>query len=255
MMKNRAYKQKIRYRTLRNKGIAVADAKRGSTWSDEKILDTYNISIPSKLPTLKAKPKMDLPEKRRIRYTKVKQVTLDTQLAKKVSMWSDEKILNELGIVIPKKMPKVKSLPRKTSKEYLKQLKKAQLELAKFQYAKDRGIAPQVAKKYMRKSWKTIKDIPIFNVDIMGPKATIKMRRAQWKKWTIEQNFPPEIESLAHMINRSKKYDENARWGWAVLAYAYRYDQKIEIWMERLKPEKNPDLYQIEGKVIEEDDA
>ena len=185
----------------------------------------------------------------KIRYATVRNATGDTKLARKASQWSNERIELEFGV-------KVRNYPLRPIEE----TKRAQRQYLNYKRYIELGVEPQVAKKLKTKKAVKVDDVVLKQrIKIYGKK-TPDDRKAQWKEWvkTIDENgknaIPPKIKELASQINRIAldRYssDDNARYGYAVVYYAYVRQMSIEDVMDVIRPERfSGDIYRYNKKI------
>lgn len=171
-------------------------------------------------------------------YRNVRNYTGDVELARKARSWSDEKIFNELGIKLNKRVPK---LVEYTPETY----KRRQTEIQKFKIAIVRGYTPQEAYTLKRKSYKQIE--PQRSVMFPSHSNTKANKRKIWQSWAKEDDYPQYIKEAVRRVNqlngfnrtknpKTGKWDE-PDYGWAVVYYAYYYNITIDEAMQRLRPE------------------
>lgn len=172
-------------------------------------------------------------ERRKKIYRVVRNAYGQKELADKAKSWSDERILRELGLRIPKKTPELKPLPT------AEQLTRKKRELKKFQESvRDIGLKPEQAtrlKGYSKKRIKTSKEyyqeIADFDKTTQG-----RMRRIDlWGSWSKGQ-LPPDVHRLAREINsqtvvnaydpvtgkmQNRRLDATDHYGYAVAYYMF----------------------------------
>ena len=187
----------------------------------------------------------------RIRYAVVRNVTGDSTLDRKASQWSNERIQREFGVVVRKAplRPVAKTKTAQRTYRYYKQY----LEL---------GYTPEVARKLKNKKPLPIQIVKSFSKEVPSKfnKTTKQDRKDQWSTWvkTINKNgknaIPTEFKQYAAAINKFAlsefASDDNARYGYAVMYYAYVNQMSIEEVMDVLRPERfDGDIYQITQKI------
>lgn len=174
------------------------------------------------------------------RYNAVYNAWADTKIASRARFWSEKKIYNELGVIVPKRIPKRKTISKTRKKTLSNQLEKFRVliltEDPREAYLKSRGVKPKVKKSKK----KTSKDQELR-----------KKRIAQWKVWSENKSFPEDIKREARDINRRSlksyvsknklsKYEsldlyKNHSFGWAVMYNAYIWGENSKEWEEMLK--------------------
>ena len=174
-------------------------------------------------------------ERERRRYIAVRNRTYDTALARKARGWSDDRILETFGIRVPQRTPELKPLP--TGKQLAQRKQQATLRIAKFNAARSQGATIERAKRLKNRSWATIR-----NETSIEPKprekftsTTRENRMDQWSSWSRRGNYPPQIKQRVKEINREAGFDDNARYGWAVMFYSYIENESIDKWKDLLQ--------------------
>lgn len=185
----------------------------------------------------------------KIRYAVVRNATGDTSLARKASQWSNERIEREFGVTV-----------RKTELRPIEDTKQAQKRYLNYKAYIELGYEPKEAKKLKQKrATKVVDSILRKRVKRYG-KIEVTDRKKQWKEWvkTIDENgknaIPKEIKELASQVNRIalQKYasDDNARYGYAVMYYAYVRQMTIQEVMDVIRPERfSGDIYRYNKKL------
>lgn len=166
-------------------------------------------------------------EKLKTRYRVVRNYTGDPDLARRARSWSDKRIFDELGIKVTKTVPKLRTYKPETYKKH---------ELLILAHRQKRGKPKEIKKKKKKVS-------------------KYKLRKQKWSQWSRDNSagtigsFPIAIEQQAQEINRSMGFDENARYGWAVMYESYTRDEQVSIWQDKLMPSKfDPDFYRTAGR-------
>lgn len=189
-----------------------------------------------------------------IRYAVVRNATGDTALARKASQWSNERIEREFGVTV-----------RKTELRPIEDTKKAQRQYLNYKRYIELGFEPKQARKLKRfKPGNIENDIIAFTlrktrIKNYG-KNSLSGRKQQWKEWvrTIDENgknaIPQNINYLATQINHIAldRYatDDNARYGYAVVYYAYVNQMRIGDVMDVIRPERfSGDIYRYNKKL------
>lgn len=172
-------------------------------------------------------------ERRKKIYRVVRNAYGQKELADKAKSWSDDRILRELGLRLPKKMPDLKPLPTP------EQLTRKKRELRKYQESvRDIGLKPEQAaplKGYSRKKIKTSKEyfdaVAQFEATTQGRQRRMDL----WASWSKGQ-LPPEVHRLARQINsqtvvnaydpvtgkmQNRRLDATDHYGYAVAYYMF----------------------------------
>lgn len=189
-------------------------------------------------------------ERKERRYRAIRNRYGDVKLANKARGWSNERIFNELGVRVPKSLPKLKPLPT------AEQLKTKQRDLARFQESvKEIGLTPKKAvqlKRYSKRRRNTSKE---YYNEIAKPVDNSSKARSgraiMWAQWS-DDALPPEIHHLAKEINRAtvgdflvrgqlvtKRLDDTDHYGYAVAYLAFVNRQTPDEVMQYFKPAKD----------------
>jgi len=176
-------------------------------------------------------------EKRDIRYAVVRNVTYDPEIAKQARDWSDKRIYETFGVRVPKTTPALKDITPSRKRQSSLRLEK-QRELVNV------GVPIDEAKTLKYKSWEYI----AFKYPTNH--ALNRDRKQRWSEWSSKGgSFPTFIKKKANDVNRKKGFDENARYGWAVIYEAYRHGHDIEWWGDFITPDRfTPDIYTYGGR-------
>lgn len=196
-------------------------------------------------------------EREALKYAVVRNVTKNPKLAQKARGWSNERIFNELNIVIPKKEIKVTrkletaedvkqkyqiegfvyKYREKGSKFVLKKPELVKLDKKKtekfqrmqnnkLQYAVKNGLDVDEANNLKHKTYKQI-DLAIKYNTKYRPTSKradkkLKMDRTDdFRNWAKTESFPPNFVRQARLINLKKNLDINESYGFGVMYYAY----------------------------------
>lgn len=181
----------------------------------------------------------------RKRYAIVYKQTGDSKLAHKARKWSDERILNELGVKVTKKVTKEAPL---TKKERFKKQEKYKTEKGKFDIARHYGYTSEQALKAKKLAPEDIDFIIQSTTKIQKAYGEINNRNdrfEQWKIWSKHKlaDMPPELINVAYEFNtrkskNKKAYDPNARYGFMMVYYMYVEGYSIN-WVNRhIRPDK-----------------
>lgn len=186
--------------------------------------------------------------KRTIRYRAIRNAYGDPKLADKARNWSDERIYEEIGVIVPSRPIKLRKLPTVATR------KRKARELKKFKLLVRSGIGIEEARRLRRETYAQIDEYiqEVFFIpdeDEKGDpldRTSEETRRKQWKAWS-PRNFPDWVTELAERINATTNalggVDDS--YGYAVVYNAYTKGEPVEKWMELLKPSRVvADLYE-----------
>jgi hypothetical protein len=215
-------------------------------------------------------------EKRRFKYTVIRNITKNPKIAETYKDASEQRIFEELNIVIPKrtiketgrfetvedkklkyevegfvykyskkgkefilKTPKLKELDKEKKTKYLR------LQENKVKYAVDRGMDLEDANQLRHKTYKQIDKAIQFEQSwtrtrVKGKsKATPEQSKIErFKGWASDDDFPPNFVRKARRINLEKGLDINESFGFAVMYYAYIYNRDAEHFVNQLEYNK-----------------
>ena len=167
----------------------------------------------------------------------IRNSTGDSNLASRAKHWSDKRILEELGVRVPKKTPVLKPLPDKKTKR-----RKAR-RVEKYQYGISVGLEVEEAiklKQYkntrIKASQEYIAQRKLSKKMYNKPK-TKEARITLWKNWAESNNLPPAVHKQARDINRelstkNRVMDDTDRYGYAVAFYMFIENEAPEDIME-----------------------
>lgn len=180
-------------------------------------------------------------EIRQRRYNAVYNAWADSKVASQARFWSEERIEKELGVKVPKSIPKRKTHSNQRKKTLQTQFEKFRVlvltETPEVAYRKSRGLKPKAkAKKKKRSSI-----------------AERKKRMKQWKNWSESKSYPSTIIKKAREVNREVLSSEptfkrltrhnqidmikNHSFGWSVLYNSYIWNEDYKMWQEMLSVE------------------
>jgi len=182
-------------------------------------------------------------EREKRRYDAVVKATYDTQLAKRLRGWSDERIYTEYGIKTYRrvKRPDLRKIDRQKIK---RKQREWELKLEKYNYLRIQGFDPETAKKYRQLSWDKV-------ASLEGKR--IPVTQSQWEKWTSKKNFPSEIMLTVKAANnwyrkhlpKGQVESEVSRWGFVVAWYVHVIDYDFYMAIAALKPDMyDADIYE-----------
>lgn len=174
-------------------------------------------------------------ELKRLRYRAILNAYHNSHLASKASNWSNERIEKELGIVLPKHIPKIrKNVKQSTIRK--KELEHKKYEMMFYELQRqgvDRQKAFEISVNNKRTSYQNIYSIldNYKNKKIIGGATPIKPkdilfkewmgldkieRTKMWSEWSKSdhENMPEEFSNLASKINKFRKLDKDNKLGY-----------------------------------------
>ena len=176
----------------------------------------------------------------------------DKDLANKARSWSDERILKELGITVPKHQPKLRKQPSQKTVE----LKQKELEhyrygvlVAGLEYKKAYQLK-RYSKPRLVTSGEYYKQLKLGIKEFYTPENE-KKRIELWKQWSKDEILPPDVVSSAYKINKNtmiehgkRRLDVKNHYGFAVNFYMFVYGRDQSQVQRALKPDQwNPEIY------------
>jgi len=178
---------------------------------------------------------MDKNEVRKLKRRTIMNAYGDRTLADRYKDLSADRIRAELGLTIPKSLPKVKTF---TPEEKIRK----QRYLENVRYALDQGIDPdnayrlkqyrktriQTSAEYLRElqitptykkidytengKKKTRRELSNFELDVNNDRffkeKTKQQRRDIWRKWAHDKTIPPDLLRYARQVNRNTSNSE-----------------------------------------------
>lgn len=183
---------------------------------------------------------------RQIKYRAIRNATYDPAEARRAREWSVDRIEQYYGIRVPKRLPKLRPIPRSES-HYRRLRAAALLRLRKYHYLRAYGIPSRIARKLKNLSWQDIysyiedqeyDEEPKWEV----PDEPEQRARKKWNKWSQaaaegRDEFPDWVKDMAAWINGEEGLDENARYGYAVVWSAYVLGVDVETARQTLAPD------------------
>lgn len=163
-------------------------------------------------------------QNRKLKYSYIRNYTMDAELAQKARDWSWKKIENELGLKKVDERPRLKPIPRRVD-TYLNRTEKYR------EYLKDE------------------KKIDQFRFAV---KQTANQRKQTWIRFSEKdaKDMPKELNELAEQINMKNGFDPNESYGFAVVFYSFTQDKRIdEIEALMVKDRFDGDIYRFNQKV------
>ena len=147
----------------------------------------------------------------------VRNAFYDPELARTVAVngWSDARIERELGITVPKTIPKLKPLTEKARKRGARRLDHTV-------YALQLGLEPAEVRRVWRYKKGKIDSTKEY-LDGLKPYSHRSTRYKQWKSWSKKDalNFPPYLREKAVQYNREAGYDDQTKYGFMLVFYEY----------------------------------
>ena len=163
-------------------------------------------------------------DNRKLKYSYVRNYTLDAELAQKARDWSWKKIENELGLQKVDTKPRLKPIPKRVD-TYLNRTEKY--------------------REYLQQNNKI--DQYRFAV-----KQSASQRKATWTRFSEKdaKDMPQELNELANQINIKNGFDPNDSYGFAVVFYSFIQDKRIdEIELLMVKDRFDGDIYRFNTQV------
>ena len=201
---------------------------------------------------------------RRRKYAAVLNAWGSAELANRARDWSDERIYNQLGVVVPKSIPKRRRQSDKTVERkrkaydryvYLQAINRTQYDSAMSPTA----LRQLVTKGYSNKSIKQLisaeryapvdkAKVPAKTVSTIDKMQMRRERMAQWREWS-RTGYPAEIENMALTINRflgrqraagklpdlKGDYSDTSHLGWIIAYWAYINNESWRVWYRKIK--------------------
>ena len=162
-------------------------------------------------------------ELRKLKYSYVRNYTLNAELSAKARDWSFKRIEKELGLAKIEKRPRLRPIPKRVN-TYL-----------------DRTADYRA---YLTKNNK-LQDY-LFSV-----KQSKMQRMATWTRFSEDdqKEMPKELEQLSKDINKSKNYKQDDSYGFAVVFYSFIEDKSFKFIEERMTRDKfDGDIYLFNEK-------
>lgn len=188
-------------------------------------------------------PKLTKAQQEAKRYASVRNATADIDLARQARKWSDKRIKEELGVIVPKYK---KIVPLKPIPTDPKVIKRKQRRLNKYQYGRSIGLDYDEATKLKQNAKKRIKSTKDYidqrelDLNIAKLPQTRQGRLELWREWAREESLPPKIHKIAREINRTTtnkegRLDDTDRYGYAVAFYAFIENESYDNMREKIK--------------------
>jgi len=177
-----------------------------------------------------------------IKYRAVVNYYGSVPLAQKARGWSEERILRELAIKVPKNMPKLKEKPTD------RQIKTRFTQLEKFQLAQEQhNIRESLQlRTFSKKKIQSSNEYKESQKKPLPASAEREKRINLWRKWTKAKALPPFLQKLAETTNRAqidpfrnRRFDDNDKYGYTAVFYSYTNQQSLTD--VRMNLDINPD--------------
>ncbi len=201
---------------------------------------------------------------RRRKYAAVLNAWGSVELANRARDWSDERIYNQLGVVVPKSIPK----RRRPSKKTVARKRKAYdryvylQAINRTQY--DSVMSPTTLRQLVTRGYSNKRIKQLISAERYAPVDKVKVttkavstidklqirreRMAQWREWS-RTGYPAEIENMAVMINRflgrqraagklpdlKGDYSDTSHLGWIIAYWAYINNESWRVWYRKIK--------------------
>jgi len=172
-------------------------------------------------------------ETRARRVNAIYNKTGDLTFANTLRDRSDKYILDNYGIKIPKKI-----VARKTySSAAIERKRRA---LRKYQIAEEYNFTPAEAKNLMNRSFTDINTYGNFKkLQTDTTHNTITLRKQAWSRFSSKNGeLPQEVIDIAELVNKSKNFDDNASYGYAVAFYAFVENKYIDDVIKDVESDK-----------------
>jgi hypothetical protein len=177
-----------------------------------------------------------------IKYRAVVNYYGSVPLAQKARGWSEERILKELAIKVPKNMPKLKERPTE------RQIKTRFTQLEKYKLALEEHTVKEalILRTTSQKKIKSSNEYKQSQKNPLPASAEREKRINLWRKWTKAKALPPFLQKLAERTNqaqidpfRNRRYDDNDKYGYTAVFYSYTNQQSLSD--VRMNLDINPD--------------
>ena len=202
---------------------------------------------------------------RRRKYAAVLNAWRSAELANRARDWSDERIYNQLGVVVPKSIPKRRRPSKKTVARkrkayeryvYLQTINRVQYDSAMSPTALrqlvTRGYSDKRIKQLISAERYASTDKTKVTTKAVSTVDKLQMRHermAQWREWSRTESYPAEIENMALTINRfldqqraagklpdlKGDYSDTSHLGWIIAYWAYINNESWRVWYHKLK--------------------
>lgn len=157
-------------------------------------------------------------ELRKLKYSYVRNYTLNAELSAKARDWSFKRIERELGLKKIDQRPRLRPIPKRVD-TYLNRTSNYRSYLTKNKKLQNYRFAVKQSKTQRMKTWTE------FSKD-------------------KEINMPKELEQLSKDINKQNNYPEDKHYGFAVVFYSFIEDKSFKDIEELMIRDKfNGDIY------------
>jgi len=196
----------------------------------------------------KTKAYLDKVKRQKRIYRQVRNLTGNSQLAKKLSTWTDtNKIYVEYGLKITNRTPELKKVSPKKVKLVDNQIQKWRLAV-EYGYSVQQRESIKVKQRNIDYIVENIPDPDDDKVKVSklsyksvfdeADKST-EGRRSQWSRWSKKDNeLPDSIIDLATSINNLKGFDKLSAYGYAAAYYMYTENLSQDEVLNFLKPDR-----------------
>lgn len=175
------------------------------------------------------------------RYAIIRNITGDSKLSNKAKHWSDEKIFNELNIVIENYKNSSKSHLKPITKHYRNRLLKSADN--KYNYAIKHGVSEENAEIIKYQTYKVI-NLQIKYQMFFKPKHKRLTKREQderkdeWTMWSKEDIYPPMLVHKARQINLENNLDINDSYGFGIMFYYFTTNKDPKYLQDQFKADQ-----------------
>jgi|TARA_Y100000033_G_scaffold18369_1_gene17220 uncharacterized FlaG/YvyC family protein len=162
-------------------------------------------------------------ELRKLKYSYVRNYTLNAELSAKARDWSFKRIEKELGLAKIEKRPRLRPIPKRVN-TYLDRTADYRAYLTKNNKLQDYRFSVKQSKM---------------------------QRMATWTRFSEDdqKEMPKELEQLSKDINKSKNYKQDDSYGFAVVFYSFIEDKSFKFIEERMTRDKfDGDIYLFNEK-------
>lgn len=191
----------------------------------------------------KAQRNLERKQKEKIKYDYVLKLTGNAKLAQQARGWGNERLLQELSVVFPKKIPVTKK--ELTPKQKIdKKTKQRKLVQNKIDYAKRKGFSDAEASALSLQTYKRIDlELKYRNQYRISEKHRLSRidkrdRMDKWASWGKYDDYPFSIRKQAQLINLRNNLDVNESYGYAIMYYAFTTNKDPQTYVEQYKVDK-----------------
>ena len=162
-------------------------------------------------------------ELRKLKYSYVRNYTLNAELSAKARDWSFKRIERELGLPKIDQRPRLRPIPKRVD-TYLNRTADYRSYLTKNKKLQNYRFAVKQSKM---------------------------QRMASWTRFSEDEqkDMPKELEQLSKDINKANNYKQDDKYGYAVVFYSFIEDKSIKDIEERMTRDKfDGDIYLFNQK-------